>query len=59
MRGPGGTKGVEEKSRSPKIYAYTERLGLYHAVRSRFRMILAWSIKRSHSDSGKLGSHDA
>ena len=59
MRVPGRFKGVEEKSKSPKIYAYMERLGLAHVVRRRFKVILAWLIKGSHSDRGKLGSHDA
>ena len=38
---PGGAKGVDEKSNSPKIYAYAERLGLDRAVRSRFNVMLA------------------
>ena len=56
---PGGASGVAAKSNSPKIYEYAESLGFARELRRRFNVITACSIRRSHSDNGKLGSVDA
>lgn len=48
--------GVAEKSYCPKIYACAESAGFVRAARSKFSVMFACGMSRSHSDSGKFGS---
>ena len=54
---PGGTIGVAEKLKLPKMAACAEREGLRREDLTRFSVIIAWGRRRSHSAMGYLGSH--
>lgn len=56
---PGGASGVALKSKLPYRYACADSFGLTREVRSRFKVSEHCGINRSHSDTGKLGSHVA
>ena len=56
---PGGARGVAQKSNSPKMCAYAERLGFVRGALKRFKDKIACGSSLFHSVSGKLGSHDA
>ena len=45
---PGGARGVAEKLKLPKRYAWAESLGLLRAERSRFKVRLAWLTSKSY-----------
>ena len=55
-RVPGGANGVRLKSKAPNSCAWAESCGLMRDVRSRFRVMVDWGIRRHHKWVGKLGS---
>ena len=56
---PGGAIGVLLKSSCLLMNAHDERCGLMREFRSKFNVISPCFNIRSHSDTGKLGSHVA
>ena len=55
---PGGPSGVAIKLKAPCSWAYAESLLLMVDVRSRLRVMVAWSMRRSHRCLGNDGSHE-
>ena len=52
---PGGASGVLLKSNAPLSCAYTNSLGLIFDGRSKFNVMVAWSMRRHHRCIGKSG----
>jgi hypothetical protein len=59
MRVPGGAKGVALKLKFPKRAACAESFGWRRDERRRLSVSVAWSMSRSHSVKGNLGSQVA
>ena len=53
---PGGTRGVQLKSKAPLSFAFAESRGLILDGQKRFRVRVAWERRRSQGAGGKTGS---